>query len=226
LGKPFQSELTKLAATYAWALHEDTACLSTFVRESAESDLYVTGSGGSYSAAAFVAFLTQLETGQHGSAVTPLELSSLLHIRRSSVLIFSAGGNNSDILAAFQSAVSREPLALGIVCLRPDSKLARQASLYEFVQVSATTIQYSIDAADRVTQVTSGWVDAQHPATLAAVDPSAGFWPTGAVRKLTLGNNLTEAMVYDSRSRPCRLNVNSSGALLTNCSDALPSGRF
>jgi len=137
LGKPYQSELTKLAATYAWALHEDTACLSTFVRESAESNLYVTGSGGSYSAAAFAAFLTQFAAGQHGSAVTPLELCSLPHIRRSSVLIFSAGGNNSDILAAFQSAVSREPLALGIVCLRPDSKLARQASLYEFVQVFA-----------------------------------------------------------------------------------------
>ncbi len=137
MGKPYQSELTKLAATYAWALHEDSACLSTFVRESAESNLYVTGSGGSYSAAAFVAFITRFAAGQQGSAVTPLELSSISDMRCSSVLIFSAGGNNSDILAAFQSAISREPVALGIVCLRPDSKLARQASLYEFVQIWA-----------------------------------------------------------------------------------------
>jgi hypothetical protein len=137
MGKPYQSELTKLAATYAWALNEDIARLSSFVRESAESNLYVTGSGGSYSAAAFVAFVTRFSGGQHGSAVTPLELSSIPHMRRSSVLIFSAGGNNSDVVAAFQSAVSREPVGLGIVCLRPDSKLARQASLYEFVQIWA-----------------------------------------------------------------------------------------
>ena len=87
-----------------------------------------------------------------------------------------------------------------------------------------TTIQYGIDSAGRVTQVTSGWVDSQHPATLATVDPNNGYWPTGALRKVTLGNNLTESMVADPLGQPCRINVNSSGTLLTNCADALPSG--
>jgi len=37
---------------------------------------------------------------------------------------------------------------------------------------------------------------AQHPGTLATVDTANGYWPTGALRKLTFGNNLTESDVY------------------------------
>jgi RHS repeat-associated protein len=87
-----------------------------------------------------------------------------------------------------------------------------------------TTITYGIDAAGRVAQVTSNLVDAQHPATLATVDPSNGYWPTGAIEKVTFGNNLAESAVYNNRVQPCRINVNSSGTLLSSCSDALPSG--
>jgi RHS repeat-associated protein len=86
------------------------------------------------------------------------------------------------------------------------------------------TLQYIPDGADRVSQVTSSWADAQHPATLATVDPSVGYYPTGALRKVALANNLTDAAVYNNRLQPCRINVNSSGTLLSTCSDALPSG--
>jgi len=94
---------------------------------------------------------------------------------------------------------------------------------------NGTSIQYSpvdspIDTAGHVTKVESGWVDGTHPAVLATVDPSNGYWPTGALRKITYGNNLTESSVYNSQGQPCRISVNSSGALLSNCSDALPSG--
>jgi hypothetical protein len=68
--------------------------------------------------------------------------------------------------------------------------------------------------------------DSQHPATLATVDPSVGYYPTGALRKMTLANGLTETAAYNNRIQPCRINVNSSGTLLSNCSDALPSGNF
>lgn len=88
------------------------------------------------------------------------------------------------------------------------------------------TIQYTIDSAARVTQVTSSWNDSQHPATLATVDPANGYWPTGGLRKATLANSLTESSVYNNRAQPCRINVNSSGALLSNCSDALPAGNL
>ena len=92
------------------------------------------------------------------------------------------------------------------------------------VSFNGPIIQYGYDTAGRTTQVTSTWNDAQHPATLATVDPVNGYWPTGALRKVTFANNLTESDVYNSRGQPCRLNVNSSGILLSTCADALPSG--
>src|SRR3989454_651589 len=46
----------------------------------------------------------------------------------------------------------------------------------------------------------------------------------GAIRKLTLGNSLTETTAYNTRVQPCRMNVNSSGRYLTNCTDAVPGG--
>lgn len=82
----------------------------------------------------------------------------------------------------------------------------------------------NVDALGRVTSVTSTWVDSQHPATLATVDPTNGYWPTGQLRKATLPNGLTESTVYNNRVQACRINVNSSGTLLSTCSDALPTG--
>jgi len=60
-------------------------------------------------------------------------------------------------------------------------------------------------------------VDAQHPATLATVNPSTGYYPNGALHKLTTGNGLTETNVYNSRLQPCRMNINSSAAVLSTC---------
>jgi RHS repeat-associated protein len=94
------------------------------------------------------------------------------------------------------------------------------------VSFNGPIINYQRDAVSRVTQVTSTWVDSQHPATLATVDSANGYWPTGELHKMLLANNLTESNVYNSRIQPCRINVNSSGTLLSNCSDALPAGNF
>ena len=87
------------------------------------------------------------------------------------------------------------------------------------------TISYSYDSADRPTAVTSSLVDSQHPATLATVDPSVGYYPTGAIRKMTYGNGLTQAVSLQPRLQPCRINLNSSGAYVTDgCSDGTISG--
>jgi RHS repeat-associated protein len=90
--------------------------------------------------------------------------------------------------------------------------------------LTSVTFNQSFDPAGRATRLTSNWVDSQHPATLATVDPAVGYYPNGAIRKLTLGNGLTETAAYNNRSQPCRMNVNSAGAYLTNCSDPAPSG--
>jgi RHS repeat-associated protein len=86
------------------------------------------------------------------------------------------------------------------------------------------TFTQSFDTAGRVAGLTSTFVDSQHPATLATVDSSVGYFPAGAIRKITLGNGLTETAAYNNRLQPCRMNVNSSSSYLTNCSDAAPSG--
>lgn len=81
------------------------------------------------------------------------------------------------------------------------------------------------DTAGRTNGVTSSLVDSQHPATLATVDPSVGYYPTGALRKMTYGNGLTQAVSLEARLQPCRINLNSSGAYITDgCSDGAISG--
>jgi len=86
------------------------------------------------------------------------------------------------------------------------------------------TISYAYDGAGRPTTVTSNLVDAQHPATLYTVDPSAGYFPNGALRKATLANGLTETAMYNNRLQPCRMEINSTAASLALCTSAVPSG--
>ncbi len=85
-------------------------------------------------------------------------------------------------------------------------------------------LSYGYDAAARPTQVASSMNDSQHPATLATIDPSVGYYPPGGLRKLTFANNLTQTAAFNSLLQPCRVNVNSSGTALGACADAIPSG--
>jgi RHS repeat-associated protein len=86
------------------------------------------------------------------------------------------------------------------------------------------TFTQSFNSAGRVTGLSSTFSDAQHPGTMATVDPSVGYWPTGDLRKVTFGNGLTETSAYNNRLQPCRKNVNSSGAYFATCTDAVPTG--
>jgi RHS repeat-associated protein len=81
------------------------------------------------------------------------------------------------------------------------------------------------DTAARVIQLTTNLNDSQHPGTLATTDPSVGYYPNGALRKLTLGNGLTQAISLQPRLQPCRVNLNSSGSYITDvCADGSISG--
>lgn len=96
---------------------------------------------------------------------------------------------------------------------------------------NGTSIQYSpadspIDSAGNITKVESSWVDSQHPATLTTINSSVGYSPGGQLQNLTYGNGITESSVYNNQLQPCRINVNSSGTLLSTCIDALPSGNI
>lgn len=86
------------------------------------------------------------------------------------------------------------------------------------------TFTQAFDAAGRPTSLTSTYVDSQHPATLASTDSSVGYYPFGALRKMNLGNSLTQTAAFNKDLQPCRINVNSSAAALGTCADAIPTG--
>jgi fructoselysine-6-P-deglycase FrlB-like protein len=130
LGKPFESEMGVLASTYKWSRTVDLGVLPDFAERCRWKGLYVVGSGGSFSVATYAAFLQQ-QRGSQGQAVTPLELSAVPALRRQAVMFYSAGGNNSDVLRGFRSAVNGEADSIAVVCLRPESKLTRLAAQYE-----------------------------------------------------------------------------------------------
>lgn len=89
---------------------------------------------------------------------------------------------------------------------------------------AGVTFSQTPDSAGRISALTSNWVDSQHPANLATVDPSLGYWPNGALHVMTLGNGLTETVGIDPRLNPCRINLNSSSTFLATCADATPNG--
>lgn len=96
--------------------------------------------------------------------------------------------------------------------------------LIQFTNGVFPVYNQTFDAAARVTALTSSDVDSQHPATLATVDSTLGYYPNGSLRKLTYGNGLTETAAFNNRLQLCRSNLNSSSTSFSTCTDAIPSG--
>ena len=127
MGKPFLSELDAMPGAYEWAEKAEIGGLEEFTRKAAGRPLYVVGSGGSFSAAVFASLLHQ-SVGSISKAVTPLEFAGHMAIEReSSVLIISAGGNNSDATSAFNVAQALGPENVGVLCASTGGKLAGMA---------------------------------------------------------------------------------------------------
>ncbi len=136
MGKPYATELSRLSETYSWALKAPIESLVTAVSTSATLPLVAVGSGGSFTAAHLACALHQQHTGMVSRPLTPLELiSSQLHLRSLAVMILSAGGSNTDIISAFENAVSREPRRCMVFCLRKGSSLSRLARSYRSVDL-------------------------------------------------------------------------------------------
>src|SRR5262249_51164745 len=90
-----------------------------------------------------------------------------------------------------------------------------------FTDAVGETYTQTFSGASRVTQLTSSWVDSQHPATMVS---GITYSPAGDVKKMTYGNGLTETAAFNTRLQPCRYDANSSGTGLGTCTDATPSG--
>ena len=128
MGRPYEKEMGRLHEAYGHARREPIGALSKFVSEAAGRPLYAVGSGGSFSAATLASALHQ-RAGAISRPVTPLEFEGLDGIEKKSyVMIITAGGGNSDILAAFEAAVRYRPAGVCVVCAKTGSRLARRAS--------------------------------------------------------------------------------------------------
>ena len=140
MGKPYESELDWLRDTYLQSLAAPIEPLATALVQSAGLPLISVGSGGAFSSAYFACLLHQHFTGKVSRPLTPLEMvSSRLDLRSASAMFLSAGGDNSDIMAAFEDSMSREPKASSVLCLNQASPLARMAASYPSVAVPKLT---------------------------------------------------------------------------------------
>ena len=138
LGRAYAGELETLSDTYDWAVGVPIGNISEFVKRSAGIPLYVVGSGGSLSVAKFASILHR-QTGTISKCLTPMEFLEINAIDGSyAILIVTAGGNNEDILAAFDRAVILGPELLGVLCTSTNNKLIRRTLTHP------KTIVYSV----------------------------------------------------------------------------------
>ncbi len=124
MGRPFANELAALEATYAWARTLDIGPLRSSLQQ-ATGPLLAVGSGGSFTAAAFAAYLHEDVAGELARAATPLESVTVAPgLRDFHGLIVSAGGKNRDAIQACEAMVNGEPASLTVLCGTPRSPLA------------------------------------------------------------------------------------------------------
>ena len=128
MGRPYAREVDEFGLTYSHALDTPIDRLTDFVSTAARTPLYAVGSGGSLTASVLASTMHE-EVGFMAKYITPLEFLNSRIARDASILVISAGGNNRDILSAFDKAVATEPTNLGILCASTDNRLTRKAEL-------------------------------------------------------------------------------------------------
>lgn len=131
----YRKELSNLSKTYQWSLTASIESVRSFTEATRTLPLFTVGSGGALTAAHMAALLHQ-SVGTMAKAVTPLEFTTLSKlIPNHSVLIFSAGGRNSDILAAFRQAAVSESRQVLALCMRTNSPLTTLSSKFRYAQL-------------------------------------------------------------------------------------------
>jgi fructoselysine-6-P-deglycase FrlB-like protein len=115
MGKQYSEEISAIPSSIAWALSQDTKPLARVIGAAADENLLAIGSGGSYSVAAYAAFLHELRFGRMARAATPLEAITFHGSPRSMFRLYlSAEGRNKDILAAARAGVNDETGAIAL----------------------------------------------------------------------------------------------------------------
>ena len=127
MGRPYQSEMAKLPATYAWGHSQCIRSLSQIVGSFTAESAICIGSGGSYSAAILCAEVLEAATGKLATARTPLEIEASPIPEKTSIWLLSGSGRNVDIRRALKIAAQHVDLQIVIVCAKTNSPLEREA---------------------------------------------------------------------------------------------------
>lgn len=144
MGRPYAREVDEFEYTYSHALDTSIDTLTDFVGMATRTSLYGVGSGG-YFTASVIATTMHEEAGFMAKHVTPLEFINSRIARSASVLVISAGGNNKDILAAFDKAVITEPANLGVLSASVNNRLTKRAESLSRVFLHQGTIPLKKD---------------------------------------------------------------------------------
>lgn len=135
MARPYAQEMGRLAQTLAWSGSVPVEDLARAVGAAALGPLVAVGSGGSLSAAHFLAQTHQILAGQLARTATPAELINEPAPRTASIWLLSAGGGNVDINAAFEDVVAREPRQLAVLCGRAQSPLSTAAREHAYTDL-------------------------------------------------------------------------------------------
>lgn len=131
MGKPFGEEIKKIDDTYKWALNVPIQEIDSIKDILFEKSLIAVGSGGSTCSSCLLAMLHQ-QYGKTANYITPLELQYIKNSinKDSNVVFISAGGRNTDILFAFETALKQEPNSIINFCLKKESPLSKKSSKF------------------------------------------------------------------------------------------------
>lgn len=131
MGRPFANELEELEETYTWTASHDVTALREHLRI-ARGPLLAVGSGGSFTAASYAAFLHEEAHGEVSRAATPLEsIDAARKLHNFHTLIVSSGGRNRDGLQACEALLRAEPASATILTASEGSPLSDLGRRYD-----------------------------------------------------------------------------------------------
>jgi hydroxymethylpyrimidine pyrophosphatase-like HAD family hydrolase len=141
VGRAYKKDLADLHITFQRISDSDLGKESELWGSVVPHDLITVGSGGAYSAAAYISELHRWATSNLSIPATPLEIiSRCIPLTGRACACISAKGRNPDILSAFQTAAAEETSELLAICGVANSPLSRLATNTNRADVIATKI--------------------------------------------------------------------------------------
>lgn len=127
MSEKYKSELEKLDQTFRECSKLDVSDLARFLKTVSEKPLVAIGSGGSYTAAEYLATIHESKTGNVSDARTPLKFLTSQFNSDICLVLISASGRNKDIIRSLSRARSMDIDNILVVTNNADSSLANEA---------------------------------------------------------------------------------------------------